>query len=116
MTLIYSDNPLGAVGFVDIRDPRAPRPAGTLALDGEPTAVSVAGAKALVGVNTSKSYTAPSGHLAVIDLPTRKIVARCDLGGQPDSTAVRSEEHPSELQSLMRISYDVFCLKKKKQN
>src|SRR3546814_10909036 len=26
----------------------------------------------------------------------------------------RSEEHPSELQSLMRISYDVFCLKKKK--
>src|SRR3546814_10195280 len=27
----------------------------------------------------------------------------------------RSEEHPSELQSLMRISYAVFCLKKKKQ-
>src|SRR3546814_9289469 len=31
---------------------------------------------------------------------------------QPDS---RSEEHTSELQSLMRISYAVFCLKKKKQ-
>src|SRR3546814_1098819 len=29
--------------------------------------------------------------------------------------AVRSEEHTSELQSLMRISYAVFCLKKKKQ-
>src|SRR3546814_7164940 len=28
----------------------------------------------------------------------------------------RSEEHTSELQSLMRISYDVFCLKKKKHN
>src|SRR3546814_3134694 len=27
---------------------------------------------------------------------------------------VRSEEHTSELQSLMRISYDVFCLQKKK--
>src|SRR3546814_8967393 len=27
---------------------------------------------------------------------------------------MRSEEHPSELQSLMRISYAVFCLKKKK--
>src|SRR3546814_8028660 len=27
---------------------------------------------------------------------------------------LRSEEHTSELQSLMRISYDVFCLKKKK--
>src|SRR3546814_7303689 len=30
--------------------------------------------------------------------------------------AVRSEEHTSELQSLMRISYAVFCLKKKKTN
>src|SRR3546814_10095846 len=28
----------------------------------------------------------------------------------------RSEEHTSELQSLMRISYAVFCLKKKKQH
>src|SRR3546814_1493062 len=28
--------------------------------------------------------------------------------------SIRSEEHTSELQSLMRISYDVFCLKKKK--
>src|SRR3546814_5465034 len=30
-----------------------------------------------------------------------------------DGTRVRSEEHTSELQSLMRISYAVFCLKKK---
>src|SRR3546814_5288306 len=30
------------------------------------------------------------------------------------SVSVRSEEHTSELQSLMRISYAVFCLKKKK--
>src|SRR3546814_10496043 len=30
--------------------------------------------------------------------------------------AFRSEEHTSELQSLMRISYAVFCLKKKKQS
>src|SRR3546814_3032298 len=30
--------------------------------------------------------------------------------------AARSEEHTSELQSLMRISYAVFCLKKKKTN
>src|SRR3546814_6587331 len=29
---------------------------------------------------------------------------------------LRSEEHTSELQSLMRISYAVFCLKKKKQH
>src|SRR3546814_2563986 len=31
-------------------------------------------------------------------------------------SSIRSEEHTSELQSLMRISYAVFCLKKKKQN
>src|SRR3546814_3055309 len=30
--------------------------------------------------------------------------------------SARSEEHTSELQSLMRISYAVFCLKKKKNN
>src|SRR3546814_6778422 len=36
--------------------------------------------------------------------------------GQGELTArARSEEHTSELQSLMRISYAVFCLKKKKQ-
>src|SRR3546814_9017629 len=33
-----------------------------------------------------------------------------------DRAANRSEEHTSELQSLMRISYAVFCLKKKKKN
>src|SRR3546814_3319169 len=32
------------------------------------------------------------------------------------NVAERSEEHTSELQSLMRISYAVFCLKKKKQS
>src|SRR3546814_10539512 len=32
-----------------------------------------------------------------------------------DRPAARSEEHTSELQSLMRISYAVFCLKKKKK-
>src|SRR3546814_19015491 len=37
---------------------------------------------------------------------------RCGVGGLRQC---RSEEHTSELQSLMRISYAVFCLKKKKQ-
>src|SRR3546814_6009424 len=36
------------------------------------------------------------------------------LIGALSSLAMRSEEHTSELQSLMRISYAVFCLKKKK--
>src|SRR3546814_5759204 len=46
-----------------------------------------------------------------------------DEGGEVDAVSLvagvriffRSEEHTSELQSLMRISYAVFCLKKKKQ-
>src|SRR3546814_1142854 len=43
----------------------------------------------------------------------RKAAARLALqvAGEPD----RSEEHTSELQSLMRISYAVFCLKKKRK-
>src|SRR3546814_8061049 len=37
--------------------------------------------------------------------------------GEPEhGSEPRSEEHTSELQSLMRISYAVFCLKKKKQH
>src|SRR3546814_2635566 len=36
-------------------------------------------------------------------------------GGSPVKEQPRSEEHTSELQSLMRISYAVFCLKKKKE-
>src|SRR3546814_4516430 len=35
---------------------------------------------------------------------------------RPGAIQHRSEEHTSELQSLMRISYAVFCLKKKKNN
>src|SRR3546814_1554220 len=42
--------------------------------------------------------------------------SRCSYEGEPDNRArdSRSEEHTSELQSLMRNSYAVFCLKKKK--
>src|SRR3546814_1338579 len=52
--------------------------------------------------------------------PVRTVVRRQprrrrDLHHQPERAAVpwRSEEHTSELQSLMRISYAVFCLQKK---
>src|SRR3546814_5527091 len=39
---------------------------------------------------------------------------RCGAPACPRALPNRSEEHTSELQSLMRISYAVFCLKKKK--
>src|SRR3546814_1157484 len=44
--------------------------------------------------------------------PEAAVAANDDHRGKSDRAA-RSEEHTSELQSLMRISYAVFCLKKK---
>src|SRR3546814_7558722 len=44
----------------------------------------------------------------------RGAVAPRKVEQQPLEIAARSEQHTSELQSLMRISYAVFCLKKKK--
>ena len=87
MTLVYTDSPLEALGRVDITDPANPKPLGNIALPGEPTSVAVVGTTAYVGVNTSESYTAPSGMLKAIDVATGKELASCDLGGQPDSIA-----------------------------
>src|SRR3546814_7074208 len=42
--------------------------------------------------------------------------AEAAVAHDADHLGRRSEEHTSELQSLMRISYAVFCLKKKKKN
>ncbi|UIJ70826.1 esterase-like activity of phytase family protein [Aurantimonas sp. HBX-1] len=89
--LIYSDSPAGGIGMVDITDPRAPKAAGFMAMEGEPTSVAVAGPDALVGVNTSENFTAPSGRLAVVNLATKAETASCDLGGQPDSVAVAKD-------------------------
>lgn len=86
-TLIYTDSPLGAVGRIDISDPRRPRPLGITDVGGEPTSVTVIGGMAYVAVNTSRSFTAPSGKLVAIDLASGAPQASCELGGQPDSTA-----------------------------
>ncbi len=88
MTLVYSDSPNRAIGFIDIADPAAPAPLGALAFDGEPTSVAILGQTAFVGINTRASFTEPSGRLAAVDLATRTEIASCDLGGQPDSTAL----------------------------
>src|SRR3546814_8495082 len=47
-------------------------------------------------------------HGLVLRVPSLCVAARRGAVGE------RSEEHTSELQSIMRISYAVFCLKKKK--
>ena len=85
--LVYSDSPLEAIGIVDISDPANPAPAGTVMLDGEPTSVTVVGANMFVSVNTSESYTDPSGYLTVRAVDGGAELARCDLGGQPDAIA-----------------------------
>src|SRR3546814_10252768 len=53
-------------------------------------------------------YAAPGIGLAAIQVDIAKRMLVIDIARE------RSEEHTSELQSLMRISYGVFCLKKKK--
>src|SRR3546814_9805992 len=57
----------------------------------------------------------------VVDDPAQREAGKADRHRQPrreihDCGVDRSEEHTSELQSLMRNSYAVFCLKKKKNN
>src|SRR3546814_7729050 len=80
--------------------------------------------KAAIGFNLDDRKTHVG--IAVADrLPVREVAAGAlraafdDVTGQRAGgelvVVVRSEEHTSELQSLMRISYAVFCLKKKKQ-
>lgn len=98
-TLIYTDSPNSALGFVDITHPFTPQPRGALALDGEPTSVAVRGRHALVAVNTSESFVNPSGYLAVFDIASCAAnIAACQpvvtlpLAGQPDSVAVSPDQ------------------------
>src|SRR3546814_8351031 len=58
------------------------------------------------------SSVAVMGVRMIGNPPGTVIVPEMRAGTRP---AIRSEEHTSELQSLMRISYAVFCLKQKKQ-
>ncbi|WP_246191429.1 esterase-like activity of phytase family protein [Aureimonas leprariae] len=87
-TLVYSDSPLGGIGFVDIAEPKAPKAGGFLDMGGEPTSVAVLGPRALVAVNTGKAKANPSGKLATVDIATKRVEETCDLGGQPDSVAI----------------------------
>src|SRR3546814_1846663 len=65
--------------------------------------------------------TLPKDDAATYEMITRadtigvfQIESRAQMAMLPRLKPERSEEHTSELQSLMRISYAVFCLKKKK--
>jgi len=86
--LVYTDSDNEEIGFVDIKNPAYPMADGVVAVGGEPTSLVVRGRHVLVGVNTSASFTEPSGKLVVVDRNSRSIVAEYELGGQPDSIAL----------------------------
>ncbi|XOV82862.1 MAG: esterase-like activity of phytase family protein [bacterium] len=90
--LVYTDSDNAQIGFVDIRRPRSPAGMGTVDVGGEPTSLVVLDPLILVGVNTSTSFTQPSGKLVVVHRHTRQIVAEHELGGQPDSLALSPDQ------------------------
>src|SRR3546814_3680975 len=65
----------------------------------------------LLGVAARTEY-ALGNHEGAVEF-ARRVVQEFPASKEADLFANRSEEHTSELQSLMRISYAVFCLKKK---
>ena len=87
-TLVYTDSAGERLGFIDLTDPRDPKPAGTIDVHGEPTSVACRGALALACVNRSKDHVETAGVLLVVDLATQEVLRELELGGQPDSVAV----------------------------
>src|SRR3546814_6402813 len=67
------------------------------------------GMRAMLALPRACDYPCAIAHAGV------RVVLRNSFMVDKRRATVRSEEHTSELQSLMRISYAVFCLKKKKQ-
>ena len=96
--LAYSNSQANAVGFVDISDPRAPEGIGQISCEGEPTSLAFAGDYVLTTINTSPSYTNPSGVLYVNRFDandmaaTNQIIRKIYLGGQPDHIAVSPDK------------------------
>src|SRR3546814_7207520 len=54
-------------------------------------------------------------YARAVDAPRLRLRPPADYRAKPPQKRYRSEEHTSEIQSLMRITYAVFCLKKKTQ-
>src|SRR3546814_5188865 len=69
---------------------------------------------AMIWSRVLNSSSSPRATMRVL-APASAILNAAALPMPDDAPVIRSEEHTSELQSLMRISYAVFCLKKKNQ-
>src|SRR3546814_13544664 len=93
---------LSLIFFLMIRRP--PRSTRTDTLFPYTTLFRSAASSMASPTSKARDSRSPSTRTAPRSTPTRS------------NASSRSEEHTSELQSLMRISYAVFCLKKNKQN
>ncbi len=93
-TLVYTDALARQVGFVDISDVAHPKGLGSLPLhqlgsaEDEPTSVVAFDEYVFVVVNTSESYSNPSGRVDVVRIADRSLVRSIKLSGQPDSIAL----------------------------
>src|SRR3546814_7243978 len=113
-----------AVRFLEWLRPGGPWPITTIAPDDGRTPTkwlhTAADVASFVEANSGRTnifYTVGTVRDGVIKKPSKSdIVSTQHLHADidPPKEQPRSEEHTSELQSLMRISYAVFCLKKKK--
>src|SRR3546814_8418089 len=95
---------VSAVSKDEVRRP----PDGLLLNEQKPSGLRAAGGRPLAPHGRRRQVPARAWRP---DDPGAHRRSRGPAGGRPG----RSEEHTSELQSLMRISYAVFCLKKKTQ-
>src|SRR3546814_8993690 len=80
--------------------------AGTVFSDGKPRFIQIKGINMDADVGANMIYISNTYVPGIIGLMATTLGT--------GAVNIRSEEHTSELQSLMRISYAVFCLKKKK--
>src|SRR3546814_3446028 len=76
----------------------------------------LAGARAAMGSDVFETSSVIRGLKAQMADEERALLGQRATSNRNSANVLRSEEHTSELQSLMRISYAVFCLKKKKKN
>src|SRR3546814_8759703 len=95
--------------------PRQRRPRRAPSPDARRTLWRIGLRRAGRGSGDARLSTAESrpDHHRLTGMASLHIHRLLDHPGMIDTVAGRSEEHTSELQSLMRISYAVFCLKKK---
>lgn len=90
--VVYTDAATNSIGLINTESPFNPLGLGTIAVGGEPTSLVMMGKWILIAVNTSESYTSPSGNLIVIHRLSRSVIATHALNGQPDSISISPDK------------------------